>query len=137
MYDIIKVHSSKIVYDIWKILAKQYDPRENFNWSEVDEIGKAFKAEAKKFILEQFEIDLNDGWTSCYSNIHKGILNFRKIGGPYDRRSYSGHLYRHSGMETDSDCGNCNGGRCESCVEIWYSENGIKQPDPKVAVITI
>lgn len=31
----------------------------------------------------------------------------------------SGHLYRGSAMETDSDCGNCDGGRCDSCKRYW------------------
>lgn len=29
------------------------------------------------------------------------------------------HLYRGSAMETDDSCGNCDGGRCEDCVEMW------------------
>lgn len=31
----------------------------------------------------------------------------------------SGHLYRGSAIETDCSCGNCDGGRCESCIEIF------------------
>lgn len=31
----------------------------------------------------------------------------------------SGHMYRGSAHETDSDCGNCDGGRCEGCEPIW------------------
>lgn len=31
----------------------------------------------------------------------------------------SGHLCRGSAIETDSSCGNCDGGRCESCTEIF------------------
>ena len=35
-------------------------------------------------------------------------------------RSYlSGHLYRGSAMETDSSCGNCDGGNCDSCREMF------------------
>jgi len=31
----------------------------------------------------------------------------------------SGHLHRGSAMEIDNDCGNCDGGRCESCREMF------------------
>jgi hypothetical protein len=31
----------------------------------------------------------------------------------------SGHMYRGSAHETDSDCGNCDGARCEICVTTW------------------
>ena len=31
----------------------------------------------------------------------------------------SGHCYRGSSSETDSDCGNCDGGRCDSCHEVY------------------
>lgn len=33
--------------------------------------------------------------------------------------SLSGHLWRGSSMETDDSCGNCDGGRCNSCREIY------------------
>lgn len=29
------------------------------------------------------------------------------------------HIYRGSAMETDDSCGNCDGGSCEGCVELW------------------
>lgn len=29
------------------------------------------------------------------------------------------HIYRGSAMETADSCGNCDGGRCEDCVELW------------------
>jgi hypothetical protein len=31
----------------------------------------------------------------------------------------SGHMYRGSAHETDSDCGNCDGARCEGCTPSW------------------
>lgn len=31
----------------------------------------------------------------------------------------SGHLCRGSMFETDSDCGNCDGARCDCCEEIF------------------
>jgi hypothetical protein len=31
----------------------------------------------------------------------------------------SGHMYRGSAIETDSSCGNCDGGKCEGCVPVW------------------
>lgn len=34
-------------------------------------------------------------------------------------KSYTGHLYRGSAMETDSSCGNCDGARCDTCKPIW------------------
>lgn len=31
----------------------------------------------------------------------------------------SGHLYAHSSMETSDSCGNCDGGRCDSCEKTF------------------
>ena len=31
----------------------------------------------------------------------------------------TGHMYVGSAIETSSDCGNCNGARCESCRKNW------------------
>lgn len=31
----------------------------------------------------------------------------------------SGHYHRGSSIETDSDCGNCDGSRCDSCHEVY------------------
>lgn len=31
----------------------------------------------------------------------------------------SGHIYRHSTMETADSCGNCDGAKCEDCCEQW------------------
>lgn len=31
----------------------------------------------------------------------------------------SGHLCRNSAMETSDTCGNCNGGNCDTCEEIY------------------
>lgn len=31
----------------------------------------------------------------------------------------TGHLHAGSAMETDSDCGNCDGGRCDTCRSCW------------------
>lgn len=32
---------------------------------------------------------------------------------------YSGHMYRNSPYETSSDCGNCDGARCDDCKELY------------------
>ena len=34
-------------------------------------------------------------------------------------KHYNGHMYRGSATETDSDCGNCDGARCDTCKEYW------------------
>ena len=31
----------------------------------------------------------------------------------------TGHLYRNSPCETAHDCGNCDGGRCDTCQESY------------------
>lgn len=36
---------------------------------------------------------------------------------------YSRHLYRHSSIETDNDCGNCDGANCEHCELIENPEH--------------
>lgn len=36
-------------------------------------------------------------------------------------KKYTGHMYRNSPYETDSDCGNCNGARCENCIIKFVS----------------
>lgn len=36
-------------------------------------------------------------------------------------KKYTGHMYRNSPYETDSDCGNCDGARCETCQLKFYS----------------
>lgn len=33
----------------------------------------------------------------------------------------TGHVYRNSPYETASDCGNCDGARCDSCKTRYYS----------------
>ena len=46
-------------------------------------------------------------------------------GDTYEARfgmSLSGHLYRGAPHETDNSCGNCDGARCETCVEIHEVE---------------
>lgn len=37
----------------------------------------------------------------------------------YITRSLSGHMYHNSPYETDSDCGNCDGARCDECHEVY------------------
>lgn len=37
-----------------------------------------------------------------------------------ERVHWSHHIFRNSPIETDSDCGNCDGARCEGCVK--YTE---------------
>lgn len=39
------------------------------------------------------------------------------------KHSLTGHMYRGSAIETDSSCGNCDGGKCESCVVVWTVGN--------------
>jgi len=34
-------------------------------------------------------------------------------------KQLTGHMYRGSIEETDSDCGNCDGARCEYCTELY------------------
>lgn len=46
--------------------------------------------------------------------------------------SLSGHLCRGSVMETDNSCGNCDGGRCDSCREVYT----VSMYDPPHEVIT-
>lgn len=35
-------------------------------------------------------------------------------------KSYTGHIYHMSTIETSSDCGNCDGAQCDSC-ELAYT----------------
>ena len=35
----------------------------------------------------------------------------------------TGHMHYGSPFETDSDCGNCDGARCDSCHTFWRSFN--------------
>lgn len=35
--------------------------------------------------------------------------------------AFTGHMYRNSPYESDSDCGNCNGARCDTCTERFRS----------------
>ena len=32
---------------------------------------------------------------------------------------YSNHIYAHSAFETANSCGNCDGGECDGCTEVW------------------
>jgi len=43
----------------------------------------------------------------------------------------SGHLRRGSAMETDDSCGNCDGGRCDSCTDI-YEVFGFSELKPHI-----
>jgi len=35
-------------------------------------------------------------------------------------KELTGHIYRNSTIETCDDCGNCNGGNCDHCKEVYY-----------------
>ena len=35
------------------------------------------------------------------------------------KMSKTGHLWRGSAMETYDSCGNCDGGRCDSCRDLY------------------
>ena len=35
------------------------------------------------------------------------------------QKHMTGHLYYKSAYETDDDCGNCNGGKCDYCHDNW------------------
>jgi len=46
----------------------------------------------------------------------------------YERKSFTGHLYRNSMYESDDNCGTCDGARCDTCKTRIILEAIVNEP---------